>query len=360
MSIYLTAYERMQDFIRRHKQHNINAVYQSMQIRSPVLHNLGVPVQVFYPSSDIIEISQFIQLQQMKGVINNTTLFNNASAEALYTLEHFWGLHLFGSWRNTLGIYRIDDAIFDDVIQSAIPDDTPTDIFKNLLEWSVYVQFSHPISFIANDIESSADGFWATFDCRLQNNKPKLMLNIVPNLTYFNDDTLDTLSYRQLQPISFYIDECLTIKESVERHVKENERLNPDPLATHRIIKTDYQMLTHFLSCLLLLCVDKPDVSKITGEPISKSELNAPKHKINKKTGAFIPPDKPFVYEIGSRLGGEIRKKQAEIEQGLSDGTRSMRPHIRRGHWHGYWKGTGQNKQFDVRWQPAIFVGMNN
>ena len=32
------------------------------------------------------------------------------------------------------------------------------------------------------------------------------------------------------------------------------------------------------------------------------------------------------------------------------------RPHIRRGHWHGVWSGTGQNKEFKIYWQPAIFV----
>ncbi|STY93797.1 hypothetical protein [Moraxella bovis] len=28
----------------------------------------------------------------------------------------------------------------------------------------------------------------------------------------------------------------------------------------------------------------------------------------------------------------------------------------RKGHWHGYWQGTGQAKEFKIRWQPAIFV----
>lgn len=74
------------------------------------------------------------------------------------------------------------------------------------------------------------------------------------------------------------------------------------------------------------------------------------KTKKNKKTGAFIPPEKPLIYDVGARLGGEIRKKRDEIEHGLNSGTRTVRPHIRRGHWHGYWKGTGQNRHFDVKW----------
>lgn len=359
----LTAFDRMQDFIRRHKQHNINDVYKLMQKRSPALHKLGMPLQVFYPSSDLIEISPFIQAQHMKGVINNNTLFHNASNELLYTLEHYWGLQLFGSWRNTLGIYRIDDDIFDDVIQSAIPDDTPANIFKNLPEWSVFVEFPHHIGFGSNsDNATTVTGFWATFDCRLdEKGTPKLLLNIVPNLTYVDDDTLDTLSYRQLQPISFYLDDGLTIRQSTEKHIKENEQHNPDPLHLNRLIQTDYKMLTHFLSCLLLLCVEEPDITH-KDAPISREQLTQPKHGINKKTGAFIPPDKPHLYNIGARLGGEIRKYKALLDDDTEQNRpHTKRPHIRRGHWHGHWRGkrgTAEQK-FEVKWQPAIFVNFN-
>ncbi|MPX31764.1 hypothetical protein C0126_09205, partial [Moraxella catarrhalis] len=68
------------------------------------------------------------------------------------------------------------------------------------------------------------------------------------------------------------------------------------------------------------------------------------------------PPSEPFIYEVGSRLGGEIRHYQEQIEQGKHRQTSKKRPHIRRGHWHGHWHGTGQAKEFKIKWQPAIFV----
>ena len=35
---------------------------------------------------------------------------------------------------------------------------------------------------------------------------------------------------------------------------------------------------------------------------------------------------------------------------------RRVRPHIRSGHFHGFWSGTAQNKTYNVKWLPAIFV----
>lgn len=76
----------------------------------------------------------------------------------------------------------------------------------------------------------------------------------------------------------------------------------------------------------------------------------------DKKTGVFIPPNRPIIYNIGKRLGGEIRTFNDKIAATDSRISNRKRPHIRRGHWHGVWSGTGQNKEFKIYWQPAIFV----
>ena len=52
-----------------------------------------------------------------------------------------------------------------------------------------------------------------------------------------------------------------------------------------------------------------------------------------KKTGVFIPPDKPTIYDIGKRLGGEIRTFNERLDSGDSRISSRKRPHIRRGHW---------------------------
>ena len=69
------------------------------------------------------------------------------------------------------------------------------------------------------------------------------------------------------------------------------------------------------LSALLWLCAEEPDISNITGEPIIRSELQAPKHTVHPKTKNFITPSMPTVYNIGKRLGGEIRQMNDAIER---------------------------------------------
>ena len=90
----MNAYERMLDFNQRNKQYNINEMYKAMQKKYPALQKVGVPKQVFFPSSDIISVSPLIQLANAKGLLGNQLLFSNASEELLFTLEHYWGLQL--------------------------------------------------------------------------------------------------------------------------------------------------------------------------------------------------------------------------------------------------------------------------
>lgn len=148
-----------------------------------------------------------------------------------------------------------------------------------------------------------------------------------------------------------------TIEKSLE-YIYQSDS-SDDPFLNAKYVKTDVDMLRIVLSCLLWLCAEEPDISNIIGEPINKDALRMPKYRINKKTGAFVPPEKPILYQIGSRLGGEIRTFNERIGSGDNRISARKRPHIRRGHWHGVWGGTGQNKQFKIYWQPAIFVNSN-
>lgn len=68
-------------------------------------------------------------------------------------------------------------------------------------------------------------------------------------------------------------------------------------------------------------------------ERIECEQLFKPKYTIHKKTGAFVPPSQPTVFNLGKRLGAEIRSYQEIIKKDLIDRPRAaVRPHIRRGH----------------------------
>ena len=148
--------------------------------------------------------------------------------------------------------------------------------------------------------------------------------------------------------MTLLIEDGLSVKEAVSQE-HENVGLGNK-------LEQELAILKFALSLLLWLCAEEPDITSIAGEPVTGEQLRLPKYGRNKKTGAFVPPSQPHIYDIGKRLGGEVRdfnKRNGAPDARISS---RKRPHIRRGHWHGVWTGTGQNKEFKVYWQPAIFV----
>ena len=79
-----------------------------------------------------------------------------------------------------------------------------------------------------------------------------------------------------------------------------------------------------------------------------------------KKGNRLYPPAKPHIYSFGKEVGEAIRRYNAEsagrtIE---SDGTSTVRPHIRSAHWHSYWYGPRNSEERECRlvWVAPIFV----
>lgn len=256
--------------------------------------------------------------------------FSEKGVNALKTLNQ---LYLFGTWRNTLGIYRLDDEIIKD--SKAIPNDTPTSIFLNLPEWCVYLDIASARIAITQDGRSShVKGFWAIYDLIEYNSTPKKAVNFIVDTD--NDDDM-------YLPLPLILDDDMTVEQSlsyIDSKISDG--------GSNELIKA-------LLPYLLWLCVAEPEITH-RGGPLSRKDLDKPKYQTNKKTGVFIPPSEPFIYEVGSRLGGEVRKYQEQLDKTEPSHTNKKRPHIRRGHWHGYWHGTNQAKEFKLKWQPAIFV----
>lgn len=118
------------------------------------------------------------------------------------------------------------------------------------------------------------------------------------------------------------------------------------------------RVFLRILSALLWLSVEEPDISDFSGKVLDPSKIKTSSSRIDKRGKLIIPPQ-PIMRIIGSRLGGEIRKFKQQIDDydklpSLSQ--RTVRPHIRSGHWHGYWVGSGDNKEYTVKWLNATLV----
>ena len=126
---------------------------------------------------------------------------------------------------------------------------------------------------------------------------------------------------------------------------------NPDLLGMNFHQQTRASHLQPILSLILYLCSDEPEVddSRQPGEGVHKPGL------IKTRNGfKLFPPDRPRIWTVGAETGVKLR----EFSRSSSAEGHTVRPHIRRPHWHGYWTGPKQGeRRFSYRWIPAILVG---
>lgn len=272
------------------------------------------------------------------------------------------GTQLFGTWRNSLGIYRISDDIADQALASPIPDDTPTIIYAQLPEWCVYMEMptGSDIEVMAMLDNGSGEavtkplkviGFWAMHD--------KYDLDI-SDIGVEADENMSLLIFLHIDipkeyersnyvgpPLVMPLRSNLTVAQSVEKEYDHNS--DNEMVAVREVFDV-------ILSLLLWLCVEEPDVSDVEGTPMSSEELRAPKYKRSKRADVFIPPKDVQVYDIGKRLAYETREQNEKFKAQSALTGKRLKPHIRKGHWHGVWSGTGENRIFSTYWQAAIFV----
>ena len=78
--------------------------------------------------------------------------------------------------------------------------------------------------------------------------------------------------------------------------------------------------------------------------------------KKTRKGLRLFPPEAPMVWEVGWKIGRRIRK--AAQGEGTGAGG-AVRAHLRRAHWHGFWKGPRKEvdkREMVVKWLPPIMV----
>ena len=270
-----------------------------------------------------------------------------------------FSLQLFGTWRNSLGIYKVDEDIVVDLVKSPIPADTPSHIFARLPDWCVYIELptTDKTNIFGNNDDIQFLGFWALLDSKpVINQNDILVLSIVPNIFFPKDP--DRFCYT---PIQMALSESMTVSEALDEVAaidKAAINILQEGATTREEVERKV-LLLRLLPVLLWLCAEEPDISNIHGEPVSGTALRAPKYGVNKKTGDFIAPNQATVFHLGKRLGGEVRTFKKTIDNTTKTTATRKRPHIRRGHWHGVWRGVAQNKHFSVYWQPAVFVNAN-
>ncbi len=246
-------------------------------------------------------------------------------------------LSAIGMWRYSQGIYRYDADLLSALADSKLSGELPSKVFRRLPEWCVYIE-TPGFTWLG----SALHGFWAhlEWDYNLQREELRLLLN-----------TDRGLAMQPLHLGNWSIEEALhkTLKFTLANAQRNTLTSWLDIETLARL--SPLADLKPLVSILLYLCSEAPDVDPLR---MPQPRPSRPDLKNGKRGRYIFTPEKPKVFPVGGVIGPMLRNA---IDSEVTG--RTVRTHLRRGHWHGFWKGPRSGvRNFIYHWiAPLVVVG---
>ena len=256
-------------------------------------------------------------------------------------------LCILGEWRYSQGIYKIDKDMQQALLKSIPGKNIPSEVLMHMPEWCIYVETPHMVWYK----QTVLYGFWAHLIYSYDDKHPKLHMMIKTQHGEY--------------PCSIPVRNC-TVEEAIEyeidsmkKTVHTSNNLSSEVLINKTLngFRRTKKQIERLLSLLLYCCCDKPDIED-TRQPGMFPQR--PQAKQVKGGMRLFPASAPRFWTVGASIGEQLRQAQKqEREQFLVDTGRSRRPHLRRGHWHGYWTGPRNGEipqKFILHWIPPQLI----
>lgn len=261
-----------------------------------------------------------------------------------------------GAWRYTQDIVRFDDALFDAIINTDIDDTMPDEVVEHLPAWCVYIETQRDLEAF---IEPS-DGFFAFLEEDYNTKVRELRL-------LFHMAGEDASAPSSWVPWTLHLG-CGSIKQGVvdmlATSVRNLSTLNETDRERAQIVRAirephlNTKGIHRAINLVLYICAYGLSERRADGY----TAPHYPSEKRIKGGWKLFPAQKPTMRYVGQDIGAALRQamESADTEPRQTEGHHaSPRPHIRRGHWHGYWSGPKKgNRQFDLHWLPPIPVAL--
>lgn len=260
-------------------------------------------------------------------------------------------LCVLGTWRYSQGIYRIDKDLQQALLESDSGKNIPAEVLMHMPEWCIYVETPHMVWHEQVELY----GFWAHLIYSREEPYPKLHMMIqTPRGEYPHEI-----------PIGNW-----TVEEALEREIDAMRKTLPlsNDLSTgvsrskaFDSCRRTKNQVERLLSLLLYCCCDKPDIDDARQPGTSPQR---PQAKQVKGGLRLFPANAPRFWTVGNNIGEQLRQAQQDNQgKEISCGSgRSRRPHLRRGHWHGYWTGPRKSEvpqKFILHWIPPQLIRGN-
>lgn len=271
-----------------------------------------------------------------------TSMMTGKDRLALEETALMQALAVAGTWRVTQDVVQFDETLYRALVETPVTGNLPSSVLTRLPAWCIYVE--------TPGMEAQGmpvAGVWAMLDRDSNTGADELRLFL------FAGDLA-------LIPIVLQLGDW-TIEEALSKPIYTDilrDLTNPDVGKAGVDTLQKISAIPQIISLLLYLCT--------YGFPRSSTVQQAhpayPKPKKVKDGWRLFPAQKPTVRIVGEGIGRKLREADAQEAKapGREPGTHaSPRPHIRRGHWHGFWHGPRDGeRQLKLRWLPPIAVAM--
>lgn len=243
-----------------------------------------------------------------------------------------------GTWRYSQGIYRFDDDARAALADTLLQGEMPVEVLLRLPEWCVYIETPG-----MRWLDQPLAGFWSHLEWDANTQRRELRLLLL--------NTGSDLIAQILHIGSWTVTEAIDRFASEARHQASlaglQHMLPTDPEGGIEQMSAAIQPL---LALLLYLCSDEPEV---VDREYPADRPQRPKPKKTKRGWRLFAPDRPRVWTVGEQLGEALRR---DISNDQLTG-RTVRPHLRRAHWHGFWTGPRDGeRRFRYKWLPPTLV----
>lgn len=278
----------------------------------------------------------FIPISALFAITQNTELAIEEQIVAAYQLTAL------ASWRMTKGIYRFDPAVYAALLDSTLEGDLPSDIFFKLPEWCLYLETPH------FEIESQTiHGAFVHLEYDVNHHHTELRI-----LLDTDSDPLPLILYLGPWSITTAIEKALNV-------ASRNAAQASIDLPLQSLQKADPNILKVCNSVISLLLYILTQTSEIQGK--TGTTPQNPKATKTKKGIKTFAAKQVNDWNVGVRMGQLIRSGNSnDTDYSSHDSGRTVRPHIRRAHWHSFWTGPKKEGQVkSIKWIPPLMVADN-
>lgn len=253
-----------------------------------------------------------------------------------------------GTWRYTKGIYKIDDEIASHFFIDDTDIKIPSTVLKNQPEWSIFVDTKN-LNLSLND--EKVIGFWSNINCfpskeeGLNNGTANLI--IVP---LFSKE----VGYLLSASIPLDDNQFLSIEKSKDFLLNffTECNINYEDKSTQIELNELNNFKKKIVQILMFIFQPEPDITE-HDKPIH-SNITNPYPKRIKGEYRLFEAKKPRYFNVGTQAGKSLKQALATYK---ATG-KTQAPHIRRAHWHGFWKGSRKNnaQEFFYKWVAPVIV----